>query len=72
MTSFEELKANYLRSTRELLCDHSEELHIFEELWAADKLREAYLLATETARKLDLKRSAENDKADEDFYWAMR
>jgi hypothetical protein len=69
MTLIEKFKEEYLKQTRELLSSYPEELHIFEELWTAGKLREAYIFVMESATKLDVKRSAENRKADEDFFW---
>ena len=69
MSQIEQFKDEYLRQMRELLADHQEELRIFEGLWAAGKLRNAYAFVMETAKRLNLKRSAENRKADEDFFW---
>jgi hypothetical protein len=69
MSQIDQLKDEYLRQIRYLLSDHPAELRVFEELWAAGKLREAYTFVMETAKKLDLKRSAESRKADEDFFW---
>jgi len=52
-----------------LLSIYPKELEVFEDLWGSGKLREAYIFVIETAERLTLKRSAENMKADEDFFW---
>jgi hypothetical protein len=68
MSQIENYKEEYLRQTRVLLSDDPKELQIFEELWAAGKLREAYTFVMDTANRLNLKRSDENRKADENFF----
>jgi hypothetical protein len=70
MSQIENSKEEYLRQMRVLLSSNPKELHILEELWATGKLREAYTFVTETANRLNLKRSAENRKADENFFWS--
>ena len=71
MTATEKIKEEYLNHTRKLLRDHPDVLRGFEQLWLAGKLREAYLSADEAVSKLGMIMSAEQRKADEDFYWEV-
>jgi hypothetical protein len=70
MTEIDDIADEYFKRTRELLSNHPDDLRSFEELWADGRRRDAFVLATETANRLDLTRSAENKKADEAFFWA--
>jgi hypothetical protein len=65
----EKSKSEYSQQVRDLLSIYPKELEVFEDLWGSGKLREAYIFVIETAERLTLKRSAENMKADEDFFW---
>jgi len=67
----QDAKDGYLRETRRLLSDHPTELRIFEELWEAEKYRQAYLVVDKAIRNLGLARTEEGEKADEEFYWTF-
>lgn len=69
MNQAKQIEDEYSRQMRELLSDYPADLRIFEGLWAAGKLREAYVFVTEATKRLGLVRSAKNRKADEDFFW---
>jgi len=71
MDTIEKIKAEYFAQTQELLRSHPAELKLFEELWAAERLKAAYIAAQEATRKFGLVRSAMSDKADEDFFWTF-
>jgi len=65
----EEIKQEYLKEMRILLNDFAFELHAFEDLWAAGKLREAYVAVDKAIQTHQLVRTQKNRKADEDFFW---
>ena len=69
VTQLDGIEDEYLKQTRQLLTDHPESLRNFEALWAAGKSREAYVLVMNETKRLGLVRSAENRKADADFFW---
>ena len=69
MTTPERVKEEYLTQTRILLGNHPDALQSFEQLWQSSKMREAYLNVDQSIQRLCLKRSVEQKKIDESFYW---
>ena len=67
--TIEKIKEEYFKQMRHLLCNNPEELRTFEKLWAAGRLREAYIFVMQAIENFQLKPSPESKKADEDFFW---
>ena len=65
----DQVRGEYFALTRELLRDHPTELPVFEQLWAAGKLREAYLLVNDTMHDRGVVLSPDYRKVDAEFYW---
>lgn len=72
MKKMDAVKAEYLAQTRKHLGKCQTELHMFEELWAAGRLREAYLLVDETTRDRGLIQNREFRQAEEELFWTLR
>lgn len=69
MTNAEQTKNDYYREATKLLSDIPKALQAFEQSWQAGNFRNAYLVAHDAERQLDLKWPPEQSKLREDFYW---
>jgi hypothetical protein len=66
------IRKDWLIESRKFLKNYPEKVTEFERLWDAEKYQEAYLFIHELIQSLNIKRSGEYEKINENFYWLLR
>jgi hypothetical protein len=69
MNDNEQVKNEYHKEAIKLLSAFPDALKAFEKEWLSENFRQAFLIVHKATRQLDAKRSPEQEKLFERFYW---